>query len=832
MRTLAWLAAPVLLLAAAPAAPAQTPAPPPGAATPRAAGQGELRGTIVDESGAPVATASVALVSRADSALVSGAVVGRDGRFTLRGLAPGAYHLRVSAVGFEPAASEELVVGAGAARVAAGTIRLRRSAVVIEGLTVQGERHAVSLAPDRNSYSTKDLAQAGGTATDVLRAVPSVQVDGDGKVSLRGNENVVVQINGRPSPLRGDQLAGYLQQLPSNLVDRVEVVPNPSAKYDPEGMAGIINVVLKQNADLGLSGGVMAGYGTGGRYNGSGNLGYQVGPLTLFGSYGFNDERRKSAGINNRTYHLPGAELSFRGQDVAGRMDQGGHNLNASADYRLGERDVVSTGLLVNVRGFSDVTTNTYRELAQGGGLVGNYDRLADGGSDDLLVDANAAWKRTWEPQRNELTTEIRLNRSESDNHNEFSRRALGGGAIAGGLTDRERSATDSRNYELTAQADYVRAFGEGTKLETGFKGTARWLDNDYGAFDIPDGGSSWVPNLGRSNTFEYDEQVNAVYGVLTHAIGKFSLQGGLRAEQATTDFLLRTTRERYDNQYASLFPSGVVSYNLSDKQQVKASYSRRIRRPDSRQLNPFPFFMDPQNAQIGSPELRPEYTDAFELGIQHAGQMGTLQLSPFYRRTTDVIRFIVEVGDTLGGREITSINLRNLATSTSWGSDLNGSLKLGKRLNTMASFNLYKMVTDGGDVQSALSSDAVIWSTRVNGTLTLSPTVDIQGMYSYRAPMKFENGRFSSFRMSTFSVRKKLNGDRSSLSLRVMDPFNTMGFRVEVGDGRITQQTHRTFGARAVYLNFQHSVGRPPRLRQRPQPQGEQAQPGGFGSS
>jgi hypothetical protein len=189
-------------------------------------------------------------------------------------------------------------------------------------------------------------------------------------------------------------------------------------------------------------------------------------------------------------------------------------------------------------------------------------------------------------------------------------------------------------------------------------------------------------------------------------------------------------------------------------------------------------------------------------------------QLSPFYRRTTDVIRFIVDPDDEVDGREVTSVSFENLETGSSWGTDVNASLKLGSWLNGMASFNVFKMVTEGGS-ESSLSSNAVTWSTRFNATAQLTPTLSLQGMAFYRAPMEFERGKFSSFKMTSLTLRQKLAGDKASLSLRVVDPFDVMGFRVEAGDDSVTQITERKFDARAVHLTFQYNFGQAPRVRQ-----------------
>jgi outer membrane receptor protein involved in Fe transport len=253
--------------------------------------------------------------------------------------------------------------------------------------------------------------------------------------------------------------------------------------------------------------------------------------------------------------------------------------------------------------------------------------------------------------------------------------------------------------------------------------------------------------------------------------------------------------------------------YKPCEQSQMKLSYSRRIRRPGTQELNPFPVFFDQQNVFIGNPRLNPEYTDAFEVGLSKSGQYGSIQLSPFYRRTTDVIRVDLNTADTVDGREVTSISFKNLDKSNSWGTDLNGNLRLGPRLNAFGGFNIFKLVTDGGS-QSVLSSNAISWSYRLNATTQLNPTVILQANYFYRAPMNIEKGRFSAFQMANITLRKKLDGDNMSVAVRLQDPFNTTKFRIKAGDDNLEQITARRFGVRAAYVTFQWNYGKPPRVR------------------
>ncbi|HEX2190635.1 MAG TPA: TonB-dependent receptor [Longimicrobiaceae bacterium] len=777
------------------------------------AAPGLVRGTVVDAATGNPVSASVGIWSAADSVLVGGAVAGADGVFRIEGLRPGQYYMRIGALGYTPA-TPTVALTPQQLQADLGQVRLTASAVALEGIEVQGERAAVTLAPDRNTYSAREIAPAGGTATDVLRGVPSVEVDGDGNVSLRGNSNVAVQLNGRAAPMRGEQLANFLRQLPANMVERVEVVPNPSAKYDPEGMAGIINIVMKQNADLGTSGGLMLSVGTSDRYTASGNLGYQGGPLTLFGSYGFNSEERETAG-RHFLENLVLQPTTFLEQDIEGLFDVTGHMFNGNADLKVGKQSSLTSTLMLGNRVIDYGTRNAFFELDADRDVVGRARNVTANEGGDFTLDGSLAYRRTVQPQRNETTAEVRYNMVDFSTANQFTRDSLTlAGTPVGDQPGLERNDMDAISHTVTVQTDWTRGIAERTKLETGYKGQIRWLDNSFLAENFSYAMNRWLRNAAASNAFEYDDQVHAVYGVLSQSLGKLELQGGLRAERATSEFTLESG-ESYDSDQINLFPSGLVAYNLSQTTQLKASYSKRIQRVHTQLLNPFAFYEDERNVIVGNPSLTPEFTHAFELGFQHAFPKGSLQVTPYFRHTVDAIRRTRNVDD----EGITVSTFENLATSDSYGADVTGSLRLGDRLSGFAGFNAYKVETDGSNISPALNTDAFVWSARVNANVKVSPTLDAQAMFMYRAPMDVEQGRIAAFSMSNLSLRQKLRGDKASIGLRVMDPFNTMRFNLRTSDGRFFQETERSFGARAVFLTFNYNFGRPPRIRQ-PQPQ------------
>lgn len=780
---------------------------------------GEIRGVVTDTaSKTPVQHASISVRSKRDSALVAGAIANDDGTFHIQGLRPGVYRVRATSIGFAPRTQEVTIAPADPS--ASLTFNLSRVAVNLTGVEVVADRPVMTVEPDRNAYRAKDVAPAAANASDVLENVPSVQVDGEGKISLRGNENVAIQINGRPAPIRGPQLVAFLKGIPANIVEKIEVIPNPSAKYDPEGMAGIINIALKQNADLGVSGGVTASGYQAGRYNASSNLGYQSGPLTTFTSVGVNSDDRGLTGFNDRELvNASGSPTSYTLQDILGQTRNDGQNFTTSVDYKLNKRDLLSNSLTINHRTGSEATNNGYTDLNATRTLLDKYDRVRNSSSRSLLFDYDVTLKRTLEPKTHEISTELRYNRSDDSDLTKLWRSSL----ISAGRTEFETDDTDGLTQQLTGQVDYMKMFAPRTKLEAGYKGNLRWLDRNYLVQKDALGTGQWVKS-NLSNDFEFDENVEALYGVLSQGYGNFDLQGGLRAEYANRDFHLTNPSQRYPFSYTSLFPSGVVSYKVSDVTNLKASYSRRIRRPGTQELNPFPTFFDVQNVFIGNPNLNPEYTDAIELGWTRTGKLGLIQLSPFYRRTTNVIRVDINTKDTIDAREVTTVSFKNLATSNSWGTDLNASLRLGPKLNGFAGFNLFKMVTDGGST-SALSSDAVLWAVRFNATSQVTKTLSLSGNYFYRGPMNIEKGRFWPFQQTNFAIRQKLNGDQMIMSLRFVDPFNTTHMKIRIGDNNLTQVTERAFGVRGTFLTFQYNFGQAPKIRV-PRPEDQPAAP------
>jgi ferric enterobactin receptor len=776
---------------------------------------GTVRGIVLDTATTlPVLTALVIVRLNTDTSRVIRAQVGADGGFTVRGLSDGAYTMRVSALGYSPAV-QSITISGSARTIEAGTIRMRRAAIRLETVQVQENADAMLVAADRNSYKARDIAPGAANASEVLEQTPSVQIDPDGKVSLRGNESVVVQVNGRPTPMTGVQLGAYLKSLSANVIDRVEVIPNPSAKYDPEGTAGIINLLLKANVDLGVSGGALLNAYNRDRYTLSGNLGYQRGKITSAFSASATNDVRGTPGRNALLVHdQSSAPVSFSNQNIIKDAGKGGQTISATVDYRTNTRDVWSNALTIGHSTDIDRSVTGYDE----GRLVDlandRFDRVLRSVNDGWLIDEDLAFKRTFVPRKHEWSAEVRYSHLADHESTDLWQERGGNRTAATAQLDREQQRIAVIARQFTAQSDYVRTIGKRSTLETGYRGSVRWYDRDLAVQQDSSGIGMWSISP-KSNALTFRETVNAIYGVYSASLGKkVDATAGLRAEYADRAFTLANTARRYPYQYASAFPSGAVRFSPNDATQLRVSYSRRIRRPNADQLNPFPVFYDLQNVFLGNANLNPELTNSYDLNLTRTSSHGTLQVSPFFRQTTNVIRTVISTGDRVAGRDVTTFTYANIADSHAWGADINASLPGNRRVTGFASLNAFKTVVDGTP-ESSLSPTGFTWTGRLNGSARVGNTWLFNVAYIYRAEIPVVDGHFYRAQNTNITIRRKIQGERATIGLSIVDPFATNTFHILVRGPRIQQETERTLGLRGVFLRYQYNFGRPPKVRE-----------------
>ena len=775
---------------------------------------GEIRGRVINAAGkTPVGGATVDVTSSVGSDSAIHSFTSADGDFRVQDLGRGRYRVRIRALGYAARELPSIEIGPTSPSVDVGTVTLTAVAVALQSQVITGQRQDVRLAPDRNTYVVRDMPTTrGGTALDVLRNVPSVDVDIDNVVSLRGNTGVVVQINGRPSPLKPAQLGNFLAQLSADMVDKVEVIPNPSARDDPEGVAGIINIVLKQKADVGTSGGLTLAGGTTGHVDVGGNLGVQRGPLTLYGSYGFMRDRRprRDSIYRENLYLNPLTYLEETGRRMQKPL---AHTLTGSADYQPSKNDEITSEVVFSTRNQPDSYRVGYRELDAARNLTARSDRFTSGRNNESNIESTLGYKHTFADKEHSLEGELRVFREREGGPGSVLARDL---ALDGTPTDTtalENQTSWERPSENSVKVDYVRPLTDLVRLETGYKGSLQRFHTtlDTRVFDAAQG--AYVPDPTRISDFTYRQLVNAAYGMLEGEIGKFQLQGGVRLERAATQFHLNTLGATYDNRYNSFFPSALVAYNIDDAHSVKLSYSTRIRRPDDTDLiDPTAHYADPLNLSRGNPYLKPEYIRALELGVQSTTDHATVQVTPFFRRTLDAVRTI----RTIDGAGVATRTFANVSTSNAYGTDVTVAMS-GGRLSGFAGASGFRQVSNAANLAPGLSAKTFGWTARTNASFHVSNTVDLQTLLSYQAPMTVEQGRNASRTRFSVAARQKLMQDRLSLALRVIDPFNTSREINTTIDPRFYQVSDRTRSIRGALLSANWIFGKPPKKGRNP---------------
>jgi outer membrane receptor protein involved in Fe transport len=610
------------------------------------------------------------------------------------------------------------------------------------------------------------------------------------------------------------------------------VIPNPSAKYDPEGMSGIINIVLKEQAgNRGLSGGVNAGVGTQDSYSGGLNLSYGMGPWSLYGNYGFNMSGRTFTGTRTQINRFAVARPRLE-QSSSDEHDWIGNVVNASVEYAFDPQHSLALNTILNFRTSESGGVSAYNEFndpAGSGEIANRYDRANDADGTGRAMDYRLSYKWVAEPSKHELTAEARFATDDEEEITAYTQRDLSLDGTTATDSSMQHVTRGEDNRTSALQIDYVRGIGEAGRLETGYKGELEEIAGDLFSESWNRETNEFAPDLAINNSFEYDRQIHAVYGIYAQNFGEFGAQVGARVEKAMTTFRLLTTGEAFDNDYFSVFPSAFVTYKPSDALNLKASYSRRINRPWTGSLNPFVSQDDPTFRETGNPYLKPEYVDAIEFSVNHFTDLTSLTITPYYRRTTDVIRRFGDIDTATGVGTVTFLNFDE---SSSYGADLTASVRLGERHNIFASGSLYQMTTDGSNVEEDLASESFGWNARLNGTFGLLEGMDLQLTWFYRSPWALEGGgEVAAFQGTDIALTQRLLENRLRVGVRVSDVFDQRGFSVTRSTDDYDISFRRKPSSRTGMLTVSYTFGTPDRNRRRPtaQPTGPEMEGGGW---
>lgn len=724
-----------------------------------------LRGTLVGPEGEETLPfATVAVYRNSDSSMVNNTLTEPDGSFGLA-VPPGGYYAVMQYVGFEDKVLSDLQLTGRRDTVSLGEVKMAADALVLQEVEVRAERSQMVFKLDRRVFNVgKDLTNAGNSAADILDRVPSVTVDPEGNVSLRGSQGVRILVNGKPSGLLSAGDTEALLRMQGDIIESVEVITNPSARYEAEGEAGIINIILKKNSDKGVNGSFGATIGWPQNYGGSYNLNYRRSNFNFFSNFGLDYRKSPGGGNSSQRFFDDGQLEEFFTTDTDQLRGGVGGYLQMGTDWIINDRNTVTGSLLYRAGKDDNEATVTYRDFTAGGELLDETARVAEEGQTGHNLEAALNYKKTFDQPDREWTVIFQYN---LDDDTELADYTQTSSDRPEPLIQRSSNTEDERN--LLVQTDYVHPFGENSKIEGGLRATMRVVDNDF-LVEERTAGDAFVTLPDFDDRLVYTEDIYAAYFIGAHEFGPFGLQAGLRAELSDISAELRKSDVRNDQDYLSFFPSASLSYQVTEDQQLQVSYSRRLSRPYFRRLLPFSNFNNPRNNGIGNPNLRPEFTNSFELGFLRYFTNGTLLSSVYYRRTTGVIEEL-----TLPGENGTAIEYPvNLAERDAYGVELNFSYDLLSDWNLTFDVNGYRALTNGTFGETEFSADALTWNGRINSKYNLSETVQVQAGFDYDAPRNTPQGRrLSSYRFD-LAASMDVFGGKGTLTLAGRDLFNT----------------------------------------------------------
>ena len=762
----------------------------------------KVTGTVLDaESGEPLEYVTAALIAVSDSSIVSGAVTGVDGKFEIDAR-PGMFTLRVNFLSYASKDISGIQLNREQMTRDIGVIKLQPNTELLDEVIVQGEKSTMTMALDKRVFNVgKDLTNAGRSAADLLDNIPSVQVDVEGNVSLRGSDNVRILIDGKPSGLLGINTADGLRQLQSNMIERVEVVTNPSARYDAEGSGGIINIILKKDQRQGVNGSFTASVGYPQNLGGSFNLNYRKKWMNLFASYGI--DYRISPGISNsfQTF-FPEDTLYYTIRDSDRERGGWGNNLRFGSDFFLNDKNTITVAALYRVSDENNDYNLNYQDLDRDFNLLFVTDRY----DNELEIDKNSEYSinytRTFSKKGQKLSADVQFrdnNETEDSNIEESSYDVLEDMELPPLY---QRSLNEEFDRGWLIQADYEHPFAKDGKLEVGFRNSIRRIGNDYLVEELNDMGE-WENLEGFSNNFNYDEDIYAAYAMLGNKVNKFSYQVGLRMEVTDIRTELETTNEINDKDYTDLFPSLHLTYKLKEEKFLQASYSRRIRRPWFRSLNPFSSFSDARNIRSGNPDLNPTYSDSYELGVLQNWDKSSFYYALYYRYSTGVVNYITTVDD----EGTTFTRPENVGTSDDVGLEVNYSNEFNDWWRVNVNANLYHSATDAFADGEDLSTKTTTFYTRMMSQMKIKKNLNFQTSLSYRAPQEVPQGRRKSYFVVDMGFNRDIMKGNGTLTLSVRDLFNTRKYRYETITSTYTSEAVYQRRARSVLLTFNYRL-------------------------
>ncbi|TYR38380.1 TonB-dependent receptor [Sphingobacterium phlebotomi] len=784
--------------------------------------QGTIETIIIDEeTDEPIIGASASLLQQSNQSYIQGAQSDVDGKLVFSDVDFGTYAIRITYVGKENVLIENVRV-ANPQAVKLARVSMMDDGKLIEEVVVEGRVPDMRLGIDKKVFDvSQSLVSVGGSASDLLQNVPTLDVDADGNVSLRGSNSVKILIDGRESAMAGSDINALLQSLPANSIEKVELITNPSAKYDAEGQSGIINIILKKNVRTGLNGSATVSGGSYDNYNAGVDLNYRDRKFNFFGGYNYANRVRPGDDFNDNTQLIDGViqDNSPRTISTSENNRKGkNHTFRFGTDWYAAPKTTFSLGANVSVRDNDRRSDIDYRYFHVPN-LGDRSSRISQQYEEDLGVDVTFDVKQEFKREGEEITANITYGNDTEDGTNDFYQ------TYANGRAPFERqNVTSEAGKNWNFQVDYVLPFEEDHKFEAGYRTIVRNSEDSQWSEVLDTLTGRFMPDFGVSNDFDLTNSVHALYANYQRKLTeKLGMQVGLRGEQT----YLRSTYYNLDpdapedekrndgNQdFFRLYPSAFLSYEVGDSgDKVQLSYTRRVQRPRGWQVNPFVNVNDEINYRQGNPNLLPEDIHSFELSFAKFYDKWNFISSAYYRRSSDMmspfLRDPEEIADIVGDRSnVTYSRWENVSKQNAMGLELISKVNFLRWWDATANVNLFYDKTmpyaefNTGDVEN------FSWNGNINTNVKFAKSTTLQARGFYRAPRKWVQGRMRSMTGLDVAVRQDVLAGKGSVMFNVRDVFNSQRFRMENNLPTQFNQRESRWMRRMFSLSFTYRFG------------------------
>ncbi|MEZ5017692.1 MAG: outer membrane beta-barrel family protein [Flavipsychrobacter sp.] len=765
---------------------------------------GTINGRIVTGKGKKAVPYITVALLKEGKQPVNGALTDDNGQFEIAAVKSGSYSLKVSGIGISTYIVKNITISPDNLTRALGDIKVETTTKLMDEVEVKGERPVMEMGVDKKVFNVeKNTTTAGGSASDVLQNVPSVSVDVDGGVSLRGKSGVTILIDGKPATLLGGDEASALQSLPAESVDQVEVITNPSAKYDAEGMTGIINIVTKREKKFGVNGNANIGIGTRDKYNGGLSLNFKNEKWNIFlnGNFRQNPNYRR-----NTTERFNNEDAGYFNTYEDNLRQHGGSFNSIGAEYTFDKKNSVM--LTQNINSFTyESNGKTNYKIYNGDNLLSIQERESRFKVNPISSSTSLEYKHKFAPLDHQLTTSVTYVTSGGSRVQYFKTRNISPNGTVLGQPIIQDAPGKGKRQSVNAQTDYERPLlTKNGKLEAGLKAQLFFFQSENNPIIDSTSGVDVAIDSSLLNSYDYTQQIYAGYTSFKDQLGKFRYQFGLRAEYAYYEGTNEQVGgRRYSNEFLNFFPSVFTSYELPKDQSIYLNYSRRTHRPRFWQLLPYLDLSNPQDTSAGNPNLVPEFIHNIELSYSRLFKKGhNIILSTYYQNTQNLITMYRRFYD-----DGTSFSMRtNLNTGITYGADITARFQIVKIWDATFNVNLFQNQILGGNVDPTLDNTGFSWFGKVNTNVKLPKNFSLQINGNYEAPKIEAQGTREGVYWIDAAIRKNLLKDKATLVLNVSDIFDTRKYTVNYDFDKARQVSYRDRETRIGRITFSYRFG------------------------